>query len=90
MVSIKKKKISNKTYHYLQHTYRINGKVHYKEKYIGENIPKDIEKKKKEFQEEIYQELWYKKFNTIKENFQRNQKKMPKFLCLYEKIFGKT
>ncbi|KYK27454.1 hypothetical protein AYK20_02565 [Thermoplasmatales archaeon SG8-52-1] len=78
MVSIKKKKISNKTYHYLQHTYRINGKVHYKEKYIGEKIPKDIEKKKKEFLEEIYQELWYDKFDKIKDNFQRNQKKMPK------------
>ncbi|GAF97312.1 unnamed protein product, partial [marine sediment metagenome] len=27
MVSIKKKRIANKTYHYLQHTYRKNGKV---------------------------------------------------------------
>ena len=78
MVSIKKKKISNKTYHYLQHTYRVNGKVHYKEKYIGEKIPKDIEKKKKEFQEEIYQELWYSKFDKIKNNFIGMQNKMPK------------
>ena len=78
MVSIKKKKISNKTYHYLQHTYRINGKVHYKEKYIGEKIPNDIEKKKKEFLEEIYQELWYIKFDKIKNNFKKMQNKMPK------------
>ena len=78
MVSIKKKKISNKTYHYLQHTYRQNGKVHYKEKYIGEKIPRDIEKKKKEFQEEIYQELWYGKFDKIKDNFKKMQNKMPK------------
>jgi len=76
MVSIKKKTISNKTYHYLQHTFRINGKVHYKEKYIGEKIPKDIEKKKKEFQNELYQKLWYDKFDKIKENFQNNQRKM--------------
>ena len=78
MVSIKKKKISNKTYHYIQHTYRLNGKVHYKEKYIGEKIPKDIEKKKKEFQEEIYQELWYSKFDKIKNNFKKMQNKMPR------------
>jgi Fic family protein len=78
MVSIKKKKISNKTYHYLQHTFRVNGKVHYKEKYIGEKIPKDIEKKKKEFQKEIYQEQWYAKFDKIKDNFKKNQNKMPK------------
>ena len=78
MVSIKKKKISNKIYHYLQHTYRVDGKVHYKEQYIGEKIPKDIEKKKKEFLTEIYQEQWYSKFDTIKDNFKKNYNKMPK------------
>jgi Fic family protein len=78
MVSIKKKKISNKVYHYLQYTYRVNGKVHYKEKYIGEKIPNDIEKKKKELLTEIYQEQWYSKFDKIKENFTKNKKKMPK------------
>jgi len=78
MVSIKKKKISNKVYHYLQHTYRANGKVHYKEKYIGEKIPKNIEKKKKDFLTEIYQEQWYSKFDKIKDNFNKNIKKMPK------------
>ncbi|UCF49336.1 MAG: Fic family protein [Thermoplasmatales archaeon] len=77
MVSIKKKKISNKIYHYIQHTYRLNGKVHYKEKYIGEKIPNDIEKKKKEFQEEIFQEQWFSMFDKIKDNFIKNKKKMP-------------
>ena len=78
MVSIKKKKITNKVYHYLQHTYRANGKVHYIEKYIGEKLPKDIENKKKEFLLEIYQEQWYNKFDKIKDNFEKNQNKMPK------------
>jgi len=77
MVSIKRKKISNKTYHYLQHTYRINGKVHYKEKYIGEKIPKDIEKTKKEFLTDIYQEQWYPTFDKIKDNVNKNKRKMP-------------
>ena len=78
MVSIKKKQISNKTYHYLQHTFRKNGKVIYKEKYLGEKLPKNIEKVKRNLLIEIYQELWYKKFNNIKDNFKKNQKKMPK------------
>ena len=78
MVSIKKKQISNKTYHYLQHTFRKNGKVIYKEKYLGEKLPKNIEKVKQDFLIEIYQELWYKKFDKIKDNFKKNQKKMPK------------
>jgi len=78
MVSIKKKHISNKAYNYLQHTYRINGKVHYKEKYIGEKIPKDIEKIKQDFLIGIYKELWYNKFDKIKDIFKKNQNKMPK------------
>ena len=78
MVSIKKKQISNKTYHYLQHTYRKNGKVFYKEKYLGKKLPKNIEKIKQDFLIEIYQELWYAKFDKIKENFKKEQKKMPK------------
>lgn len=49
MVSTKKKQISNKTYHYLQHTYRKNGKVIYKEKYLGKKLPKNIEKVKQDF-----------------------------------------
>lgn len=77
MVSIKKKRISNKTYHYLQHTYRENGKVNYKEKYLGEKLPKNIEKIKKDFLIEIYQELWYPNFDKIKENFKKDRTKMP-------------
>ncbi len=77
MVSIKKKEISNNTYYYLQHTYRKDGDVHYKEKYLGKTIPKDIDRIKQQFLIEIYQKLWYKKFNNIKINFQKEYKKTP-------------
>jgi len=75
MVSIKKKEISNNTYYYLQHTYRKDGTVCYEEKYLGKKIPKDIDTIKQQFLREIYQELWYKKFDTIKNNFQKDHKK---------------
>jgi len=78
MVSIKKKQVSNKTYFYLQHTYRRKGKVHYREKYLGEKIPKNIEKIKQDFMIDLYQELWYPTFDKIKENFNKEQKKIPK------------
>lgn len=77
MVSIKKKHISNKTYHYLQHTYRKDGKVHYKEKYLGEKIPKNIVKIQQDFLKEIYEELYYDKFDKIKENFNKERRKIP-------------
>jgi len=41
-------------------------------------MPKNIKKIKKEFQNEIYKELWYNKFDKIKTNFNKNKNKMPK------------
>jgi Fic family protein len=78
MVSIKKKIIDKKTYYYIEHSYRKNGQVLKKEKYLGTKIPKNIDKLKKDLLLELYEELWYKKFDIIRDNFNKNQKKMPK------------
>jgi len=77
MVSITKKQIGNETYYYLGHTYRSNGKVNKTEKYIGKEIPKNIEELKKEFILEVYKEKWFKIFDKIKENYKKDQKLMP-------------
>jgi len=71
MVSITKKQIGNETYYYLGHTYRSNGKVNKTEKYVGKEIPKNIEELKKEFIFEIYKEKWFKIFDKIKENYKK-------------------
>ncbi len=78
MVSIKKKNISGRAYYYLEHSYRKNGQVHKKERYIGTKIPKNIEKLKEELLLELYEELWFKQFNKIKNNFLNEKKKIPK------------
>ena len=78
MVSLKKKIIKKKAYYYLEHSYRKNGQVLKKEKYLGTKIPNNIDKLKKDLLLEVYKELWYKKFDKIKENYHKNQKKMPK------------
>ena len=78
MVSIKKKIIDEKAYYYIEHSYRKNGQVKKKEKYVGTKIPKNIEKLKNDLLLEVYEELWYKKFDKIKDNFKKNQKKMPR------------
>ena len=77
MVSITKKQIGNETYYYLGHTYRSNGKVNKTEKYLGKEIPKNIEQLKKDFIFEIYKEKWFKIFEKIKENYKKDQKLMP-------------
>lgn len=78
MAIIKTKKIGTKDYYYLQHSFRVNGKVRNKEKYLGRKIPKTIEKIKREIISEIYKENWFDKFDTIKENFLKEQETIPK------------
>lgn len=77
MVTIRKRKIKGNTYYYLEHNARKNGKITKKEIYLGSEIPRDIEKIKKDFIFEIYNENWLKKFNVIKENFSKEQKQTP-------------
>jgi len=78
MVSLKKKTINKKKYYYIEHSYRKNGEVLKKEKYLGTKIPKKLYKLKDELLMEVYEELWFGKFDKIKENFNKTQNKMPK------------
>lgn len=63
-------------YFYLQHSFRDNGKVITKEKYLGKTIPKNIDKIKEELFSET-KELLYAKLEKIKEGFQTEWKKYP-------------
>ncbi len=77
MVSLTKKQVGNQTYYYLGHTYRAEGKLKKVEKYLGKEIPKDIEKLKKQFVFEIYKEKWFNLFENIKNNYKKENKSMP-------------
>ena len=77
MVSITKKQVGGNTYFYLGHTYRIEGKLKKIEKYLGKEIPKDIEDLKKKFIFEVYKEKWFKIFENIKEGYKKENKIMP-------------
>jgi len=77
MVTIRKKTVEGNEYYYLEHSLRKNGKIEKKELYLGKEIPKDIEKIKKEFISEIYNETWLNQLDRIKENYSKEQKKTP-------------
>ena len=77
MVSVTKKQVGKEIYYYLGHTYRSNGKVNKTEKYLGKEIPKNIESLKKKFIFEIYKEKWFNAFEKIKNNYKNEQKIMP-------------
>lgn len=77
MVSVTKKQVGNEIYYYLGHTYRSDGKVNKIEKYIGKEIPKNLEELKKKFMFEVYTNKWFNAFEKIKNNYKKEQKLMP-------------
>jgi len=79
-----KRRKGNKDYFYLQTSFREDGKVITREKYLGEKMPKDIEKIKEALDEER-KEFLYNKLNKIKESFQKEWKKLPESIKEKEK-----
>ncbi len=70
------RKKGNEKFYYLQHSFRKDGKVITKEKYLGKEIPKNIEEIKNEILQ-ISKEDLYKKLKKIKENFQKEWRRVP-------------
>jgi Fic family protein len=79
-----KRKKGKEEYFYLQHSFREDNKVKTREKYLGKNIPKNIEKIKEELGKEK-QEILYRKLEKIKKNFQNEWKKYPESVKEKEK-----
>jgi Fic family protein len=78
-MEIVKNKVKEKEYYYLEHSYRNNDKnVIKKRKYLGKIIPKNIDDIKKQFIDEINKELWHADLNKIKQNFLKENLKLPK------------
>lgn len=78
MASIRKEIREKQEYYYLEHTVRNGKNVEKKVKYLGKNIPKNIEDIKKQFLSEIYEERWVSIFKKIKKNFLKEKRKTPK------------
>ena len=70
-----KRKKGTREYFYLQHSFRKNGKVITKEKYIGTEIPKNIEEKTNK-----------KKIHLKEDNYQRLEKKRKNFKSEWKRL----
>ncbi len=68
--------IQRKKYHYLQHSFRIDGKVVTRERYLGKEIPENIENIKEELNREARKPM-YEKLERIQKDFQKEWKKYP-------------
>lgn len=71
------RKIGNEKFFYLEHTMRVNGKVKKKERYLGKEVPKNIDIIKQEFFHELFKEKWFSLLNRIKKNFSGEYSKFP-------------
>lgn len=87
MVSIGKKIVKGKTYYYLEHSYREDGKIQKKTVYLGNKIPKNIDDLKTKFLEDISKKTWQADVEKIRKNYSQNQMTMPK--SIREKELGR-
>ena len=78
------KKKRKREYYYLQHSYRKGKKVITREKYLGLEIPKNIDEIKGEFSRDLKVYL-YEKLEKIKNHFQKEWKRLPKSIKEKEK-----
>jgi Fic family protein len=78
MVSVRRRTIAGRTYYYIEHSLRKNGRVEKREKYIGKSIPEDIRSIKADFLYSIYKEKWFDVFDRIKRNSSREKRLTPK------------
>jgi len=85
IVRIIKRRRGETDYFYLQNSYREDGKVITKEKYIGKTIPTNIEEIKEEFGLEVKKSL-YEKLENIKRNFQSEWETYPETVKEKEKL----
>ena len=70
------KVIKRNNYYYLGHSFRKDGKVFYKEKYLGKKIPSNIQEITDIFLYDCMKSVW-QKLSTIKKNFAKEWKQYP-------------
>jgi len=68
--------IKRNNYYYLQHSFRQDGRVVTREKYLGKEVPKNIEGLKQELRKESQKAL-YEKLGKVRASFQNEWKKLP-------------
>ncbi|HIG98892.1 TPA: Fic family protein [Candidatus Woesearchaeota archaeon] len=69
MVNLRVKNVGGRKYYYLEHTVRLGKRFANKRKYLGRELPKDIERLKEEFMHEFFLERYSKVLTSIQKKF---------------------
>lgn len=78
MVSVRARLIGGKKFYYLEHSVRAGKKVVKHEKYLGDALPKDLDRVKREFIEDIFRVRWFNNFDIVKAGYARHIKSLPR------------
>lgn len=78
MVRIAKRRLKGRTYYYLEHTSRGKDTRVTKKRYLGSELPKNVDDIKKSFLSELDQERWFDDFERIKQGYNSELKSTPK------------
>jgi Fic family protein len=78
MVNVVKRRKGNQDYYYLYHDSRKGRQRKQLEVYLGKEIPKDIEERKRQFALDIERHDWLPKIEKIHKNFRESQKNIPR------------
>jgi len=77
MVTACMKVIKRKNYYYIANSVREDGKIRYKDRYLGKKLPKDILKIQDEFLRECMTETKYKTIDKIRKKYLQEWKRLP-------------
>lgn len=78
MVRVARRILKGKTYYYLEHTIRNKDKRTTKSKYLGNELPKNIDDIKKKFLFELNKAKWFDDFERIRHNYNAELKLTPR------------
>lgn len=78
MVTVRKRQVGTRQYFYLQHTVRTSRGIETRERYLGARLPANLDEVKRAFLTEIYRERWYPLLETIRTNYSKELRTMPR------------
>ena len=77
MAVVKKRKIGKRNYYYLEHSFKVNGKVKVLSKYLGSEVPGNIEELKDDIEFEALRKVLAWQLLRIKKNYDKEINKYP-------------
>ena len=64
-------------YYYLVQTYRWDGSIRRKERYLGTELPNHIELQRASLEREVWEATWFKAFQSIHDGYQSHLRTLP-------------